>query len=338
MPVLPGIPKLSFAANERFSPIGALKAASEGLQQEEAAYSLLMGVSGAAFRLAWSPDWALDMANVVPEDVVRNGAEWLGLGTESRLHDALDDAWDRVRGSIDAGMPVLSCGLAGAPEFCVIAGYEPSPRRFYVRTYFDRAEGDAYAEVDVRPWQGWNHLGFGTNPTVVLARGPEPDRGRLLTLALSRALEFSKIGRRESHGKTHYFGHAAYDAWLDSLANLDPSGDLGLKAWSVAVNLSALADARRAAADFLRIVAAMKPAWSRALRRAAEHYDHLVNVLAKAQPIMEFPLDVPERAAELAAANLADPRRRSLLSKFVWTAKQEDEEALGWIHATLHGD
>ena len=336
MPVLQGIPRLTFASGERFTPIGVLKAV--GLyRKEEVTYALLMGVSGAAFRTAWSPDWALDMAEFAPEDFVRNGAEWLGLVAEPRLNDSLDDAWAFVRDSIAGRMPVLSCGLAGAPEFCVIAGYEESPNRFHVRGYFERTEGDEYARVDAKTWQGWNHLGFGRNPLVRLREGPSPDRGGLMRRALSRALHFAKIGRIEARGRTHVVGQAAYDAWLESLSNLDTSGDLGLKAWAMAANLSAIADARRAAGEFLRIVAAMKPDWSRALNRAAEHYFHLIAVLAQAQPIIGFPLDAPAVAAEKAAANLADAGKRALLAKFLWSAKQEDEEALGWIDVALHG-
>lgn len=335
MPSLNGVPKLSFAANERFTPIGALKAIGACRGQEEVTYALLMGVSGAAFRVAWSPEWALDAPNVAPEDVLDNGAAWIGLAAESRKDDPLEEAWGLVRSSVDAGMPVLSCGLAGAPEFCVIAGYEEEPRRFQVRGYFE--SGEDYASVEARPWYGWNHLGFGANPLVVLTEGEEPDRAVLLHRALSRALRFAKTRRVESHGRTHAFGEAAYNAWMESLRSLDPAGDLGLKAWTIQVSLSALADARRAASQFLRILAVMKPDWGRALRRGAEHYDHLVNVLAKAQPIVDFPRDEPAKAAEKAAKNLADARRREILAKFLWTTKQEDEEALGWIEVALHG-
>ncbi len=337
MTILRGIPKLSFATGERFTPIGALRAV--GLfRKEEVTYSLLMGVSGAAFRTAWSNDWAVDMAEFAPEDVVQNAAEWLGLATEPRLNDPLEDAWARVRESVDAGLPVLSCGLAGAPEFCVVAGYEESPNRFHVRGYFERTKGEEYASVDAKPWQGWNSLGFGRNPLVLLRPGPAPDRGRLMARSLERALRFARLGRVDRGGRSHVVGQAAYDSWIDSLSHLDTSGDLGLKAWAMASNLSAIADARRAAGEFLRILAAMKPEWSRALNRSAEHYFHLIAVLAQAQPIIGFPLGAPERAAEKAATNLADPDKRALLSKFLWSAKLEDEEALGWIHVTLHGE
>jgi len=336
MPELPGIPRLTFATGERFTPVGVLKAVGLS-RKEEVTYALLMGVSGAAFRTTWSPDWSLDMAEFAPEDVVQNGAEWLGLTAEPRLNDSLEDAWARVRGSIDDRMPVLSCGLAGAPEFCVIAGYEESPRRLHVRGYFERTEGAAHAAVEVKPWQGWNHLGFGRNPIVLLRKGAPPDQGKLIRMSLSRALRFAKVGRIAARGRTHVVGQAAYDAWRESLANLDTSGDLGLKAWAMATNLSAIADARRAAGEFLRMLAAMKPEWSRALNRAAEHYFHHVAVLAQAQPIVEFPREAPAVAVEKAAANLADAEKRALLAKFLWTAKQEDEEALGWIDVALHG-
>lgn len=336
MAVLAGVPRLTFTAGERYTPMGALKAV--GLyRKEEVTYALLMGVSGGAFRVAWTPEWTLHMCECAPEDLVAHGAAWLGLAAEPRVNDDLDEAWRRIAGSVDGGMPVLSCGLAGAPEFCVIAGYDATPRRLHVRGYFAGSETDAYAVTELRPWVGWNHLGLGKSPLVLLREGPAPDRGKLLEASLDRALRFAKVGRMNVHGTPTAFGRAAYDAWIDSLQNLDATGDLGLKAYAQAANLSALADARKTAIEYLRTLGAMRPEWANGLRRAAVHYAHLVSILSEAEHVIGFPLDDPAKAAERAAANLRDGNRREVLAKHLWSAQGEDDEALGWLDAALHG-
>lgn len=341
--VLAGIPRLSFARGEAYTPAGVLRGVAEYLGQD-VSYAWLMGISGAAFRLAWSPDWSLDMVNVVPRDVVAQGASWLSLRAEHHLNEDPGVTWGRIKESIEEGMPVLSCGLAGAPEYCIIAGYREEPRRLQVLSYF-RLE-DGYAEVAFRPWQGWNFLGFGLTPLVLLRRVPEPDRGALVKASLEGALELGGYGGggRQEGGKTtgpakHFFGLAAYEAWHQSLSREEEfKARIGPKAFANALNLQALADARRAAGEYLQVVAALRPEWARGLRRAAEHYRHEVAVLAEARRLMPYPVELQERAEEVAEELLGDGERRRRFSDYIRTARAEEAEALDWISMTLRGE
>lgn len=334
--ILRGIPRLTFRQGGAFTPVGALGAVAKFLGRETS-YAWLMGVSGAAFRLAWSPAWGLDMVNATPKDVVAEGARWLGLHAEHRLNDGTEVAWGHVRASIDGGIPALSCGLAGAPEFCVIAGYREGPARLLVRSYYRPEEG--YAEVPFRPWQGWNFLGFGRMPLVLLRRAGEPDQGSLIRTSLETALDLAHSVGPPAGGTGLVFGLAAYDAWRRALAEgAGFAADVGVKAYALALNLQALADARRAAGEYLQVVAALQPAWARGLRRAAEHYRHEVAVLAEARRVLPYPVELEERAEEVARKLLGDPERRQRFGDFLRTARAEDAEALEWISMTLRGE
>jgi hypothetical protein len=329
--LLSGVPKLSFATGERFTPIGALKAVAVFMGLD-ITYSWLMGVSGAAFRICWSDDWSMEMTHSAPEDVVENGAAWVGLRCTSLLNASKEEAWKRIKESIDASMPVLSCGLAGAPEFCVIHGYVEEPRRLHVRSYFQDE-----AVVPFQPWMGWNYSGYGHMPLVLLERHEE-ETAPLVEESLRRALRFFRgegdLADESGHRGLH-FGISAYEAWMEALREVED--DLETKAFNMALNLNALLDARRTAGEYLQILAAMREDWRRPLMRASEHYRHQVSVLAEARKVLYFPLDEPQEAAARAAEKLADPRLRRDYSRFLRAAREEEMLSLEWIAKALEG-
>ncbi|MFQ5838086.1 MAG: hypothetical protein ACE5HJ_04810 [Thermoplasmata archaeon] len=329
--ILEGVPGLSFAKGERFSSIGALKAVATFLGAD-VSYSWLMGISGAAFRICWSDNWSMEMTYSAPEDVVANGGKWLGLRCTSLLNPSPEDAWERIRDSIDSSIPVLSCGLAGAPEFCLIYGYAEEPRRLFVRSYFlEEGEG----EIPFQPWMGWNYSGYGRMPLVLLDRR-EREVETMAEESLQRALQFSKGEgplAADAENRGLHFGIQAYDAWIEALKEVE--GDLEAMAFNMALNLNALLDARRTAGEYLQILAAMKEEWRKSLMRASDHYRHQVSVLGEARRVLYFPLEIPEKAASKAAARLADVRPRKDYSIFLRAARDEELLSLEWIAKAL---
>ncbi|MCJ2531279.1 MAG: hypothetical protein LN413_03035 [Candidatus Thermoplasmatota archaeon] len=323
--VLQDVPTLSFASGQRFTPVGALKAVADFLGVE-ASYPWLMGMSGASFRSSWSDTWGLDMTYAAPEDLVSNGAQALGLRVESHVDLPLEEAWEKLVDRLDASLPVLSCGLAGAPEFCIVYGYREDPKRLLVRSYFARDEG----EVPFQPWIGWNYVGYGRNPLVL------PERGGVeapsLEAALQRALRFSRgegplTSQLEAKGLQT--GIASYRAWIEALQETED--DLEGKAFNMALNLNALLDARRTASEFTQILAAMNEAWRSSLGRAADHYRHQVSALGEARNILYFPREAPEEAAMRAAEQLADPELRNRYADVLRAALEEENLSLEWI-------
>lgn len=329
--VLEGLPPLTFESGHRFSPLGALTAVA-AFQGQEVGYPWLMGLSGGAFRACWSDEWALRMTYAAPEDLVANGARALGLEATSRVDLDLEEAWDRIQVSVDDSRPVLTCGLAGAPEFCIIYGYREEPRTLFVRSYF---AGEDQGGVSFGPWVGWNYAGYGRNPLVLLEEGG--DDGPSPQEALERALRFARgEGPLADRGRDLHHGLEAYRAWRRALEDVE--GDLESRAFTMALNLNALLDARRTASEFLQILAAMNPDWRPGLARAAEHYGHQVTVLGQARGVLYFPLEAPDEAAPRAARDLADPDRREKYGSLLGAALEEEKLSLDWIERVLEGE
>lgn len=328
--VLEGVTPLRFDSGHRFSPVGALTAVA-GYLGRDAGYPWLMGLSGAAFRTCWSREWGLPMTYAAPEDLVATGARALGLRATTLLDADPATAWGRIVERLDAGFPVLTCGLAGGPEFGVLHGYRDEPPSLRVRSYFAEASADW---VPFQPWIGWTYGGTGRFPLVLLEAGAESQE--LPTAALQRALRFARgEGPLAADGERRglVFGLTAYGAWRGALEEVE--GDLEGKAFNLALALNGLLDARRTASEFLQILAAVVPAWRTALARAAEHYRHEVAVLGQARDVLYFPPRETEEAVAQAARDLADPDRRRRYGAFLKAAYEEERLSLEWVERAL---
>jgi hypothetical protein len=334
------VPKLRYGVGEDFTAIGALKAGAEALGRK-ASYSWLMGIGGAAFRLYWSQDWSLDMANFVTADVVKIAAESIGITAEAHLNEKSEEVWDLLRRSIDAQSPMLSCGLTSPFETCLIVGYQESPRQLRIRGYLD--DGDAYSQLDFRPWYGWCHQSFGLMPITTLREGTEPDLPTLIKASLETILRLAGEGRIASrfcpvHNTKHVMisGLDAYIAWAGGISE-KPRGDAAHRGFATSLNMNQLIDARTAAQNFLLdLCNRMRPA-ALLLSRAAEHYAHEVLALKSARQLIPYPQATPERAAERMEKLLADDERRTEYASLLRTAQNEDGEALGWIRKVVEG-
>lgn len=330
--VLKGVPPLSFASGERFTPVGSLKAVADFLGKE-VTYSWLMGVSGAAFRTCWSDRWSQEMTYAAPEDLLSNAAAAIHLGCESQLNGKSQEVWASIGKSIDSSMPLLTCGLAGAPEFGVVYGYQDEPQALFVRSYFREEEEG----VPFQSWVGWNYSGHGRYPLVLLEKG-ESGEEELPLASLRRALRFSRgegpMTTRAQERELH-LGLEAYDAWAEGLERVE--GDLEGMAFNMALNLNALLDARRTAGEYLEILAAMRESWRKPLMRACDHYRHQVATLAQARNILYFPPDLPEEAARKAGTALGQGRLRRDYARLIRDAKEEELLSLEWIEQAVEG-
>lgn len=327
--VLQGVPPVSYASGERFTPIGALNAVAEFLEIE-ATYPLLMGCSGAAFRTCWSDNWSLEMTYAAPDDLVTLGAQEIGLAAENRLNGTSSEIWEVIVESLEESLPLLSCGLAGAPEFCVIYGYATDPQSLWVTSYFEPA-----AHVPYRPWMGWHYGGYGSFPLVRLRRAEAPEEP-ITEGCLRRALAFSRgEGPLAESGRAKglHFGLSAYDAWVHALESEE--GDLESRAYNLALTLNAVTDARRTAGEFLLMLGAIRDDLRQVTSRAADHYRHQVAALAQARKLIYYPFDLGEKAAAQAATELADPERREGYARIIKAAKAEELLSLEWIEKAL---
>ena len=337
---IPNIGRLRYGVGEDFTTVGALKACANALGKS-ASYPWLMGIGGAAFRVYWSQDWSLDMANYITQNVVGVAAESVGLLADSHLDMDSEQAWKLIRESIDSGSPALSCGLTSPFESCVVAGYEDEPRRMLIRGYLD--EGEGYSRVDFRPWFGWCHDDYGLMPLTVLKMWKEPDIPALIRQSLERALGLASEGRIESqtckaHGTRHVIisGLDAYLAWAGAVAE-KPAGDAAHRGFATSLNMNQLIDSRTAAQNYLLdLCNRIRPA-ALLLSRAAEHYTHEILVLKRARDFIPYLQATPEKAAERLERLLQDDERRGDYARLLRTAREEDVEALDWIKKLVEG-
>ncbi len=337
---MPRINRLRYGVGEDFTAIGALKASAESLGHQ-ASYPWLMGISGAAFRLYWSQDWSLDMANYITQNVVGVAAESIGLLADSYMDMEAEEVWKRIRSSVDSGAPALSCGLTSPFESCIIAGYEDDPRHLLVRGYLD--EGDEYSRVPFKPWFGWCHSDYGLMPISFLLPGKSPDIPLMIRQSLERALNLASEGRIESplckiHGTRHVIvsGNDAYVAWAGAMAE-KPTGDAAHRGFATSLNMNQLIDSRTAAQNYLLdLCNRVRPA-ALLISRAAEHYTHEILVLKRARELLPYPQATPEKAAERLERLFQDDERRGQYARLLLTAREEDVEALGWVTKVVEG-
>lgn len=338
--IMPPVRNLRYGMGEDFTAIGALKAGAEALGHK-ATYPWLMGIGGAAFRLYWSSDWSLDMANFVTEDVVDIAAGSIGLETESHMDETLEESWKLIGRNIDSGSPVLSCGLVSPFETCLIVGYDEPPRIIHVRGYLD--EGENYTPVDFGPWYGWYHKRFGMMPLNVIRRGRDPDIPTLIRESLRRSLRLAGEGRVQSdycevHKTRHVLvsGLDAYMAWAGAIVE-KPAASAAHRGFATSLNMNQLIDSRTAAQNFLLDLCNRVRPSALLLSRAAEHYSHEVLVLKRARELIPYPQATPDKAAERLERLLGDDERRAQYAKLLRSAREEDAEALGWIRKVVEG-
>jgi len=115
-------------------------------------YEFLMGISGAAFRLHFHPDWCPSSADSTTGfDVSR--ILFKSLGYKSELHSIDDNSLSDIRSlyqkivtQINLGIPIIAINLKVCPEWGIITGYLRNKPGILCRTYFDETENYSLAK------------------------------------------------------------------------------------------------------------------------------------------------------------------------------------------------
>lgn len=244
-------------------------------------YTDLMGLSGLAFRIRWAnqdtkTQWCPSIAVGEMPDEIAQLAEVSGWSLEADPSQGGDQLRQRIVAEIDAGRAVI-----GYPDDYVMAllwGYEDDGRtllfnRYQVKETPTRLPFDQLG--DLRFYLGE----YGTPPP--------------LKEALVETLRLAILHHeRERHhgglpGREYWYGHAAFEAWLENLRRWKLSSDetrqgvLSLDAW----NYQTLHHARWAAVEFLGDWSRLLTGPARtALEQARELYQQEVKVL---EPLLE---------------------------------------------------
>ncbi|MDQ7780860.1 MAG: hypothetical protein RDV41_14280 [Planctomycetota bacterium] len=328
------VQKLSFGQGKDFSEIGVVEAFA-AYAGEKRDYAYLMGVSGGAFRIAWFAGpaqpgapvvWCPSSCAISPECVQGNALAAIGYTLTPMENKPLDDTWTAIVESMQTCTPIVSHGLVGAPEFCLIVGFEEEgkARRLLVRSYFDK--GEEYSKIDFKEfktvWDSSNYLGL------IEKLESRPKEEDLVVQSLKRAVAFFDAGKTQ---EMWVCGSAAYAAWADALKSPVAEKDAGNAAWVNAWQTHILIDARKAAAAYLTSLKDRPE-----LAEAAKRFEKETEILKEIQTLLPFSWDKDMAAAMNDAAKpMLDEKNRARAAEIVLKALEEDKAAIQMIRDCL---
>jgi hypothetical protein len=123
---------------------------------ENYSYDFLMGISGAAFRLHFHPDWCPSSADSTTGFDVSK-VLFKSLGYKSELYSIDDNSFDDIKSlyqkiiaQINLGIPIIAINLKVCPEWGIITGYLKEKPGILCRTFFDTS--DEYSLAERAPW------------------------------------------------------------------------------------------------------------------------------------------------------------------------------------------
>lgn len=304
--VLENVPKVSFYAGggppeddpfpsclrsflQFYEPDSDLK--GEQIDQKDAwhdVHNLVMGTSGAAFRLGWhvtDPSTSMmDMALTVPDPVEgwRRSFEAIGydceillkndfakrLGIDQKNDPTEADFRKRIIASIrDKRRPVLSFGAIDAPECGMITGYDQGGDTLIGWDYFQNEK------TETEPFGYYRKSDWFKSIQGIIVIGEKRKRPPLRAVyieALQRALPIM----RTPHVRGFATGQAAYTTWAESLfrdADFDTKDMAKVRSLHglTSGNGGTLAEARAWGAPFLNNAAKALPEAADELNAAA---------------------------------------------------------------------
>jgi len=198
-------------------------------------YSYLVGTTGGAFALYWSPDWEMNnaiacLAAATDDAPYRRALESVGYACEivrkapGRDNEAVFR--ERIIASItQARRPVIAFGVVGPPEAAIIAGYDAGGDVLIGWSFFqgmpEFAVGLEFEPSGTFRKRNW----FGSTESLVIIgeKGEAPKLAEAYKEALRWNIEAAR--RPEVNGIPN--GWAAYTAWADALSRDEnfPMGD-----------------------------------------------------------------------------------------------------------------
>ena len=239
-------------------------------------YADLMGVTGMAFRLQLHEQWCGSSPHLIcgwrgGENLLIQASPFqiVGIGVRADDPESVETARQRIRDSIDRGIPVIT----SSEEDGLIVAYEDEGRMLIWHNYFKMGRPQ-WERMDKWPW------GVG-----LLERRPiPPDRPACYRASLQAAVNLWSTAR---FGDYHS-GQAAYEKWVRELREEDRFAALDEKALRRLAHNNAhiyesLYRARRCAVEYLdRITDAFGPEQQADLRRARELYAEVAALLGGA--------------------------------------------------------
>ena len=314
-------------------------------------YMMLMGASGAAFRLVWNPGkWdygnvGLDMAAEKPMEPFSRafnaaGYDYEIIGNRDCRHEGDPErdfyeryeGYDFLRESIiksikNKNRPVIAFGVVGPPECCIIAGYDKSGEVLIGWSYFqdDPIIGDPGIEFEPSGYFRQREWYRNTPGIIIIGdKKTKPGQDEIYRTALGWAIELSRT--EDVHGRKG--GLAAYQAWADDLLrDEDFPGDnyriLQDRIISHDDAIYTIAEGRWYASYFLRKMAEAKPELTKDLNRAADIYNNAHELMWQCMNLIGGP-----GRSEKQVRNLGKPEIRRDLASIIQKAGDREIEAV----------
>jgi hypothetical protein len=203
-------------------------------------YSYLVGATGGAFALHWSPDWEMSnaiacLAAATDDAPYRRALESVGYGYElvhkvpGRDNEAVFR--ERIIASIaERRHPLIAFGVVGPPEAAIITGYDACGNHadgdVLIGWSFFQGMPEFNAGLEFEPsgyFRKRNWFEDSESLVIIGEKGESPKLADVYKEALRWNIEIAR--RPEVNGVPN--GFAAYTAWAEALANDDnfPAGD-----------------------------------------------------------------------------------------------------------------
>jgi hypothetical protein len=315
------------------------------------AYSYLMGTSGCAFRLSWKKGWHGDNLEIAymsenPAEPFRRAFESVGYDYEFIGKDKDEITFrNRIIESIKKGRPVLTYGIIGPPESCIITGYDENGNVLIGWNFFqnfpeftDGLEFEPSGYFRKRNWYKDIH-----GITLIGDKKEKAPQKEIYTEALKWALKvaktpmvYSETYNGDEAWKDRYNGVSAYNAWADQLLNDDdfPLDNIPLLRERHTIHNDAvgtIAEGRWYGSLFISLVARQIPQMAEALYKTASCYAEEHDLMWKVWSIAgNFGCD-EEKLKEF-----AKPEVRREAVKVILQARDKDVEASEHIERALN--
>lgn len=328
-----GVRKISWHSGEACEFASSLVSAM-GALGEEIPYSLVMGTTGAAFRLVlhadiWNPgSYGIRNITVDANEPIRRA--FRAIGREFELREMGGEAEDTaaIRASIDRGVPVLAFGVVGPSDCCVVTGYDGAGKTLLGWSNFQ----DIPEDHDIPPdstgyfrkpeWHG-NTRGY----LLIGGKHERPPRREIALDALWWAVELV----RQSDVRGMPAGLDAYEVFADAVLEdrhfADASALFGPYLGILCILM--MVDDRRAAIDFLAQAAADEPDMAPGLLAAADCYRETVRIRERLGTLLR------EDFSGEAMASLTDAAMRRKYAVAIREMRVHDEEAIAHIERLL---
>ena len=313
-------------------------------------YIHFVGVTGAGFYLNWKDGWHSDNTAIywmVPFDEHVKLFEYAFESTgypmdfvQIKGGEAIGEpeARRRIFASIDAGRPIMSHGIVGPPETCLITGYDEGGDVLIGWSFFQSfAEFRGSVEFETngmfrkRNWypEAFDLFGFGD-------RGQPLDPRAVRRRSLQWAVKVVRTAETWD-GRTNN-GLAAYDAWAAHLLRdeeIMPDGTIPPGSTEVPFfvhddAVGTVAEGRHYASEYLIRVAKEELKMRAHLLKAAGCYSREHDLMWDTWSCCGGNDRSPEQIERF-----ADPATRRRIVELIREAKREDQQAVEHIEAAL---